>query len=122
MRKTSLLSISLLLAFAMLAQAAELRIKPERLNPNGKRARMKAEILDVDGKAVDLSGITLNGIAPLKTRAAAKKVIAFFSKKEVIATLGEVNKGDVVSLSLSFTAGEAATTLTDEVRIVGTKK
>ena len=124
MRKQFFFCFSLLLALGMIAQAAEIRILPNKLNPNGNKARMKAEIRDVDGKSVELSGITLNGVAPLKTRAAAKKVIAFFPKSDVIATLGDVKKGDVVTLSLSFTEGQnvTPTVLTDEVTITGKKK
>lgn len=123
-RKSMILCALVILGATLIAQAAEVRILPHKLNPNGKRARMKVEILEVDTQSVDTSSITLNGIAALKTRVNPHKVVAFFSKKDVIGTLGEVAKGQVHTLSVSFVVGDAAsaTVLTDDIKIVGKKK
>jgi hypothetical protein len=112
------------LSIALIAQAVEIKVKPERLNPNGKRARMKVVILDVeDTSAINTSSITLNGLAPIKTKVNPKKVTAFFSKSDVVASLGDVQKGQTATLQLSFSVGNApAQTLTDDVKIVGKKK
>ena len=121
-KRTLFLSVIALLAVTAFLQAAELRIRPHRLNPNGKRARMKAEIREVDTSTVDTASITLNGIAPIRTHVTDKKVKAFFLKKDVLATLGDVQKGQTHTLSLSFNAGAQANSLTDDIIIVGKKK
>jgi hypothetical protein len=120
--KKLILSIVLLLFLSAIVQAVEVRVRPHRLNPNGKKPRMKVEIRDVDTSAVDLASITLNGISPIKTRGTPKKVIAFYYKSDVIATLGEIKKGDVHVLNISFNVGLEASNLTDEITIVGKKK
>jgi hypothetical protein len=114
-------SAVLLLALTAFLQAAELRIRPHRLNPNGKRSKMKAEIREVDTSTVDSTSITLNGIAPIKTRVTKKKVKAFFLKADVVATLGDVQKGQTHTLTLLFNAGVQPNSLTDEIVIVGKK-
>jgi hypothetical protein len=83
---------------------------------------MKAEIWTTDTKAVDTSNITLNGVPAIRTRVTPVKVIAFFSKKDVLTTLGDVQKGQTYSLSLSFSQSSQPSTLTDEIKIVGRKK
>lgn len=119
-RNIVVLMAGIVFGASLLAQAAEIRIKPERLNPNGKRPRMKVVILDVDPEAVDTSSITLNGLEPIKTKVNPNKVTAFFSKKDVVASLGDVEKGQIVTLNVSFSVGDSpATVLTDEVKIVG---
>src|SRR5919106_572399 len=93
-------SAVLLLAVTAFLQAAELRIRPHRLNPNGKRPKMKAEIRELDTSTVDTASITLNGIAPIKTKVTKKKVKAIFLKADVVATLGDVQKGQTHTLTL----------------------
>ncbi|MCI0411307.1 hypothetical protein L0222_00745 [bacterium] len=119
---TLVLSALVLLTVTAFLQAAELRIRPHRLNPNGKRARMKAVILEVDTSTVDTASITLNGIAPIRTHVTDKKVKAFFLKKDVVATLGDVEKGQTHTLTLSFNAAAQPNNLTDDIIIVGKKK
>jgi hypothetical protein len=121
-KRTVLLSAVLLLAVTAFLQAAELRIRPHRLNPNGKRSKMKAEIREVDTSTVDTASITLNGIAPIKTKVTKKKVKAIFLKADVVATLGDVQKGQTHTLTLSFNASAQPNSLTDEIVIVGKKK
>lgn len=123
MKRFSLCGITLLLlSFTFASQAAEIQIKPERLNPNGKKPRMKVVIRDVDPESVSTDSITLNGLTPIKTKVNPNKVTAFFYKNDVVATLGDVQKGQVVSLDVAFSIGNApATHLTDEVKIVGKK-
>ncbi len=121
-RKSLFLCALMLLAVTALVQAAELRVRPHRLNPNGKRARMKAEIYQVEPGTVNTESITMNGVAAIKTRVTPRKVIAFFYKKEVVATLGEVKKGQVHTITVEFNAGAQPSSLTDEIKIVGKRR
>ncbi len=121
-KRTVALSVLVLFAMTAFLQAAEVRIRPHRLNPNGKRAHMKAVILEVDPSTVDTSSITLNGVAPLRTHVTKKKVKAFFLKRDVVATLGDVQKGQTHTLTLSFNAAAQPNSLTDDIVIVGKKK
>jgi hypothetical protein len=121
-KRIVLLSAILLLSVSAFLQAAEFRIRPHRLNPNGKRAKMKAEIREVDTSTVDTASITLNGLVPIKTKVTKKKVKAFFLKTDIVATLGDVQKGQTHTLTLSFNAGAQPSSLTDDIVIVGKKK
>ena len=121
-KRTVVLSVLVLFAVTAFLQAAEVRINPHRLNPNGKRAHMKATILEVDPSTVDTASITLNGVAPLRTHVTKKKVKAFFLKQDVVATLGAIEKGQTHTLTLSFNASAQPNTLTDDIVIVGKKK
>jgi len=123
-RKIVSLFVLLILGLAAYANAAaELRILPHSWNIKGKgKGRVKAEILNVDGKTFEASNIRMNGIEPLKVKASAHKVKAFFRKSEVVATLGEVQAGQFVNISVTFGAGENAATLSDQVQIVSKKK
>jgi hypothetical protein len=124
MRKTLPLFLIFLMASLVYADTS-VRILPHKwnLHSNAKsKARVKAEIRGVDPTTIDTATIFMNGIAPLKTRNAKKKVIAFFSKRDVLGTLGPVSAGDVVSISVSFTLGNAPNALSDDVKIVGGKK
>jgi hypothetical protein len=121
-KRIVVLSAFALLALTAFLQAAELRIRPHRLNPNGKRPKMKAAILEVDTSTVDTASITLNGIAPIRTKVTKKKVKAIFLKADVVATLGDVQKGQRHTLTLSFNAGAQPNSLTDDIVIVGKKK
>jgi hypothetical protein len=121
-KRILILTTLVLLYLSTLSYSDELRIRPHRLNPNGKRAVMKAEIKTENPKSVDTTNMTLNGVSALRTHVTPKKVIAFFSKKDVVATLGEVQKGQTYTLSLSFSQNAQPSTLTDEIKIVGKKK
>jgi hypothetical protein len=121
-KRILVLTTLVLLLISALSYSDELRIRPHRLNPNGKRAVMKAEILTENTKSVNTANITLNGVSALRTHVTPKKVIAFFSKKDVLATLGEVQKGQTYTLSLSFSQNSQPSTLTGEIKIVGKKK
>ena len=121
-KRIPVLTTLVLMLISTLSFSDELRIRPHRLNPNGKRAVMKAEIRTENTKAVDTANMTLNGVAAIRTHVTPKKIIAFFPKKEVIATLGDVKKGQTYTLSLAFSQNSQATTLTDEIKIVGKKK
>jgi len=123
-RKIASLFVLFILGVAAYASAgAELRVLPHSWNINGKgKGRVKAEILNVDGKSFEASNIRMNGIEPLKVKASAHKVKAFFRKSEVLATLGEVEAGRVVNIFVSFGSGEHAATLTDQVELVSKKK
>ena len=119
----SLFVLLILVSAAYVSAEAELRILPHSWNINGKgKGRVKAEILNVDGKTFEASNIRMNGIEPLKVKASAHKVKAFFRKSEVLATLGDVEAGQVVNISVSFGAGEHAATLSDQVELVSKKK
>jgi hypothetical protein len=107
------------LMISAISKADELKIRPHQLNPNGKRAVMKAELWTSDTKAVDTSNITLNGVAPIRTRVTPVKVIAFFSKADVLATLGQVQQGQTYTLSLSFSQNNSPAFMTADIKIVG---
>ena len=121
MKKRILIFSTLILLFISVLSYADTTIKilPHRVNPNGPKAVMKAEIWTTDTKSVDTSNITLNGVAAIRTRVTPVKVIAFFRKADVLATLGPVQKGQKYTLSLSFAAGEQPTSMTGDVTIVG---
>ncbi len=120
---TSLIVLLILGATAYASAEVELRILPKSWNINGKgKGRVKAEILNVDGKTFEASNILMNGVEALKVKASAHKVKAFFRKSDVLDTLGEVEAGQVVSISVSFGAGENAATMTDQVELVAKKK
>jgi len=121
-KRILIFSTLILLLIAALSEADELRIRPHRLNPNGKRAVMKAELWTPDTKAVDRENMTLNGVSPIRTRVTRVKVVAFFSKKDVIATLGSVQKGQTYTLVLAFSQSSQPSTLTGDIKIVGKKK
>ena len=121
-KRVLIFSTLVLLLVTALLQADELRIRPHRLNPNGKRAVMKAELWTENTKAVDREHMTLNGISSIRTRVTPVKVIAFFSKKDVVDTLGAVQKGQTYTLTLSFSQSSQPSTLSGEIKIVGKKK
>jgi len=121
-KRILIFSTLILLLIAALSEADELRIRPHRLNPNGKRAVMKAELWTPDTNAVDRENMTLNGVSPIRTRVTRVKVVAFFSKKDVIATLGSVQKGQTYTLVLAFSQSSQPSTLTGDIKIVGKKK
>jgi|GEM_PF-4370466 len=121
-KRILIFSTLILLLIAALSEADELRIRPHRLNPNGKRAVMKAELWTPDTKAVDRENMTLNGVSPIRTRVTRVKVVAFFSKRDVIATLGSVQKGQTYTLVLAFSQSSQPSTLTGDIKIVGKKK
>jgi len=120
--KKNIFAVLVLLFITTLSYSDELKIRPHRLNPNGKRAVMKAELWTENTESVNRENMTLNGVAALRTRVTPKKVIAFFSKKDVVATLGDVQKGQTYTLSLSFSQNNQPSTLTDEIKIVGKAK
>jgi len=119
MRKRILISTLVLILIAAISQADQLKIRPHRLNPNGKKAVMKAELWTSDTKAVDTSNIALNGVAAIRTRVTPVKVIAFFSKADVLATLGQVQKGQTYTLFLAFNQNAAPSSMTGDITIVG---
>ena len=117
--KLFIFSTLILLFVSGLSFADTVKILPHRLNPNGPKAVMKAEIRTTDTKSVDTSNITLNGVAAIRTRVTPKKVIAFFKKTDVLGTLGQVQKGQKYTLSLSYSANNQPTSATGEITIVG---
>lgn len=103
---------------------ADLRIVPSKINPNGKKSKMKVEILGLeDPKSVVPESITLNGIEPIKVRFTPRKVIARFYRQDVLATLGELQKGQEYELTVNFAIGNSPQpALSDTIKIVGKKK
>lgn len=112
----------LLLGAACYAQTATVRVFPRSwgMNTHGK-GRVKAEILNVTPSTIDTSTILMNGVAPLRTQKSDKKVTAFFSKKDVLATLGTLQPGQDVTISVTFGSTNGPATLTDSVHIKGRK-
>jgi len=101
--------------------AATVKVLPRTWGPHaGSHAVVKAEIRVTDPKAINTSSITMNGIAPIRTRVTDKKVMAFFSKKDVLTTFGTVTKGQTVGVSVVFSAASGPSgTFSDNIRIGG---
>ena len=123
MKKHVLTVFALLLLGAVCYGEATVRVLPHRwsLNTHSK-GRVKAEILNVDPSSIDASTILMNGVAPIRTRTANKKLIAFFYKKDVLATLGALQPGQVVTITVTFGSTSGPATFTDDVHIVKGKK
>jgi hypothetical protein len=113
----------LLLAAVCHAQSATVRVLPHRwsLNTHSK-GRVKAEILNIDPSSIDASTILMDGIAPIRTRATDKKMLAFFYKKDVLATLGTLQPGQTVTITVTFGSTKGPASFTDDVHIVKGKK
>lgn len=124
MRHTAFFVVLVLFFGAAFSSAADLRVRPHKINPNGKKSKMKAEILGLENpKAVNIESILLNGVEPLKVRVTPRKVIARFYRKEVLSTLGELEKGQEYVLTISYGIGNSPQPLlTDTIKIVGKKK
>lgn len=123
--KRSLVTVSIFLLVAAIchAQSVTVRVLPHRWSMNTKgKGRVKAEILNVDTKTIDTSSILMNGIAPLKTKSNTHKVIAFFSKRDVLGTLGTLQPGQTVTIFVTFGSTNGPSSLTDDVKIVKGKK
>lgn len=124
MRKIGI-PLILFLFLASLASAADtsVRILPHRWSLNSKsKGRVKAEIRHVDPKSIDTSTILMNGVAPLKSRTGHTKIIAFFSKRDVLGTLGSLQAGQIVTISVTFNLTNAPASFSDDVKIVAGKK
>jgi hypothetical protein len=123
MKKHVLTLFALLLLGAVCYADATVRVLPHRwsLNTHSK-GRVKAEILNIDPSSIDASTILMNGVAPIRTRTTAKKTIAFFYKKDVLGTLGTLQPGQVVSISVTFGSTNGPAAFSDDVTIVKGKK
>src|SRR5213596_1492050 len=119
MKKHVLTVFALLLVAAVCHAEATVRVLPHRwsLNTHSK-GRVKAEILGLDPSSIDASTILMNGVAPIRTRTANKQLIAFFYKKDVLATLGALQPGQVVTITVTFGSTNGPATFTDDVHIV----
>jgi hypothetical protein len=123
MKKHVLTLFVLLLLAAVCFADATVRVLPHRwsMNTHGK-GRVKAEILNIDPSSVDASSIFMNGVAATRTRKTDKKTIAFFHKSDILATLGTLQPGQVVTISVTFGSTNGPASLSDDVKIVKGKK
>jgi len=105
-----------------------LEIQPDAWNTNYPRSHgtVTARISGSGLDAIDLGSIMLVGtdasaaaLAPRRVQRVGNHVQAFFGKADAFATLDHPKPGDTVTVTITLTAGGAAQTLTDTVRIVG---
>jgi hypothetical protein len=105
-----------------------LAIQPDVWNTNYPRSHgtVTARISGSGLAAIDLGSIMLVGtgasaapLAPRRVQRVGNHVQAFFGKADAFATLDHPKPGDQVTVTIQLTAGGAAQTLTDMVRIVG---
>jgi len=122
--KKHVLTVFLLLLLAAVCHAdTTVRVLPHRWSMNThSKGRVKAEILGIDPSSIDASTILMNGVAPIRTHSANKRLVAFFYKKDVLATLGTVQSGQTVSITVTFGSTNGPATFTDDVHIVKGKK
>lgn len=120
-RILTVFSLTFFLASALFAQqSVTLKVLPRhwglKVTGNG---RVKAEIITMDPSAVDTSTILMNGIAAVRTQVTPIKVMAFFPKAGVLATLPAVQKGQTETIMVTFSMGGSRMTLTDTIMIAG---
>jgi hypothetical protein len=102
-----------------------LEIQPDVWNTNYPRSHgtVTARISGTGLATIDLGSIMLTGTggsaAPRRVQRVGNHVQAFFGKADAFATLDHPKPGDMVTVTINLTAGGAAQTLTDKVRIVG---
>jgi hypothetical protein len=120
--------IAVLLLFAVLVSSAlyaqetvSVKVLPHRwsLKIHGK-GRVKAELFGLD-PSTPISNIMMNGIAALRTQTSNGKLTAFFRKADVMGTLPAVQKGQQVTIGVTFMNGTAPISLTGTVTIGGKK-
>lgn len=118
-----LCSLMVLSALVFAQTSAAVRVLPTKWSVSSKgQGLVKAEISGVDPKTIDASSIQMNGVTSHSTQIATKKMIAHFSQKAVMATLGTVHAGQTVTITVAFSAAGTPYSVNNTVTISGSPR